>query len=114
MLSYRSFRLVAVLVLFILLAAPLHGQSVTISPSYPGVKVGASVQLTAKVTGLSSSSVNWAVNGIAGGNTTVGTISQTGLYTAPAAVPPQALVTATSTVNTSLKEIGRASCRERV
>jgi len=38
-------------------------------------------------------SVNWFVNDVAGGNTTVGTISSTGLYTAPSTLPPA--VTAT-------------------
>jgi hypothetical protein len=32
--------------------------------------------------------VTWKVNGIAGGNSTVGTVSTGGLYTAPGAVPP--------------------------
>jgi hypothetical protein len=83
-------------------AGTLRGQSITITPSYPGVKVGTSMQLTAKVTGLSATSVTWAVNGKVGGNSTVGTISQTGLYTAPAAVPAQTLVTAVSTENPSV------------
>jgi len=79
----------------------LQGQSITISPQYPGVKVGASVQLTANVAGLSSQSVTWAVNTIVGGNSTVGTITASGLYTAPASVPPQVEVTATSSTNAS-------------
>jgi hypothetical protein len=86
----------------ILCGGALEAQSVTISPSYPGVKVGTSVQLTAKVTGLSPTTVTWTVNGIVGGNSTVGTISKTGLYTAPATVPRQALVTAVSTANPSV------------
>ncbi len=80
----------------------LYAQSVTIAPSYPAVPVGTSVQLTAKVTGLSSTAVTWTVNGIVGGNSTIGTVSQSGLYTAPAAVPSQALVTAISKANTSI------------
>jgi Divergent InlB B-repeat domain len=77
-------------------------QNIAITPSYPGVKVGDSVQLTAKVTGLSNDSVTWAVNNIVGGNSTVGIISQAGLYTAPASVPPQTLVTATSKQSSSV------------
>ena len=47
--------------------------------------------------------LNWSVNGIAGGNSTIGTISATGLYTAPEFPPaPNAItVSATDTVDTS-------------
>ncbi len=43
--------------------------------------------------------VTWAVNGVVGGNATVGTISGSGLYTAPVAVPsaPDVVITATTT-----------------
>jgi hypothetical protein len=41
--------------------------------------------------------VVWKVNGIAGGNATVGTISVAGLYTAPLAVPAVPVVTVTVT-----------------
>ena len=40
--------------------------------------------------------MNWFVNGAAGGNWTVGTISTTGLFQAPAAVPSPATVTITA------------------
>ena len=41
------------------------------------------VQFQANVVGTSNQSVTWAVNGIAGGNSTVGTISTSGVYLAP-------------------------------
>ncbi|MBI3475006.1 MAG: DUF1800 domain-containing protein [Acidobacteria bacterium] len=41
--------------------------------------------------------VQWSVNGIAGGNATVGTISDAGLYTAPAALPDPTSVQVTAT-----------------
>jgi hypothetical protein len=41
------------------------------------------VQFTANVTGLSNPAVYWYVNGVLNGNSTVGTISASGLYTAP-------------------------------
>jgi uncharacterized protein (DUF1800 family) len=52
----------------------------------------------------SSATVLWSVNGVAGGNSTLGTIDTTGLYTAPAALPTPASVqvTATSSSNASL------------
>jgi uncharacterized protein (DUF1800 family) len=51
-----------------------------------------------------SNQVTWSVNGVAGGNATVGTINPKGLYTAPATVPTAAsiTVTATSVANSAL------------
>ena len=43
--------------------------------------------------------MRWSVNGIAGGNSTVGTISSGGVYTAPADLPSQATVQITATSN---------------
>jgi hypothetical protein len=59
----------------------------------PGeLTTGASVQLTASVTGAPAG-VSWSVSGAAGGNAQVGTITPAGLYTAPAAVPSGGAVT---------------------
>jgi YD repeat-containing protein len=56
---------------------------VRITPVAP-IIIGATVQFSAVVTPLpADQSVTWSVNGITGGNTTVGTISAGGLYTAP-------------------------------
>jgi len=65
----------------------LQAQTIAISPGYLNVGVNQQVQYTATVTGLANTSVTWEVNGVAGGNSQTGTISQTGLYTAPAAIP---------------------------
>jgi trimeric autotransporter adhesin len=67
--------------------------SVTVMPSTATVVVNELQQYTATVTGNSNTSVNWFVNGVAGGNPTVGTISTTGLFQAPATVPSPATVT---------------------
>jgi hypothetical protein len=45
--------------------------------------------LTAIVSGTSNQGVQWRVGGVTGGNSIVGTITTTGLYTSPA-VPPTA------------------------
>lgn len=65
-------------------------------------------QFTASVTGTTNTSVSWQVNSIAGGNSTVGTIDSTGLYTAPTTIPStvssgpfQATITAISQANTN-------------
>jgi serine protease len=54
-------------------------------------------QFTATVANAgSNTAASWQVNGVAGGNATVGTISSAGLYTAPAVVPSPATVTVTA------------------
>jgi hypothetical protein len=54
-------------------------------------------QFTAKVQNSANTSVIWKVNGITGGNSTVGTISSSGLYRAPSSVPKPAVVTVSAT-----------------
>ncbi|HST10626.1 MAG TPA: DUF1800 family protein, partial [Terriglobales bacterium] len=60
---------------------------VTVSPSGSSVRAGDTQQFTAKVTAATDQTVTWSVNGVMGGNSTEGTISTTGLYKAPAALP---------------------------
>lgn len=76
-----------------LIPAPL---TVMVGPSTATVVVSALQQYTATVTGNPNTSVNWFVNGVAGGNLTVGTISATGLFQAPGVVPSPATVTITA------------------
>jgi YD repeat-containing protein len=57
---------------------------VQISPTTALVNEGGSVQFSAVIPqGLGSTEITWSVNGEVGGNSSVGTISPTGLYTAP-------------------------------
>ncbi len=70
--------------------------TVTVSPPSAAVVVSTQTQaFTANVTGNSNTQVNWSVDGVAGGNTTVGTISASGLYSPPATAGTHT-VTATS------------------
>jgi hypothetical protein len=62
----------------ILAGGYLYAQTVAISPGYVNLPLGGTQQYTATVTGLTPTTVTWGVT--AGG----GTITQTGLYTAPA------------------------------
>jgi len=71
--------------------------SVTISPTSATVRVNRTKQFTATVLNSSNTTVTWKVNGVVGGNTTVGTISSSGLYRAPGAVPNPATVTISAT-----------------
>ena len=65
----------------------------SVSPSAPSVRIGATQQFTATVSGSSNQAVTWFVSSVSGGNTTVGTISPAGMYQAPATVPNPASVT---------------------
>jgi IPT/TIG domain-containing protein len=60
---------------------------VSVMPSSANVRAGATQTFTSTVTGATNQNVNWSVNAIPGGNTTFGTISATGAYTAPASLP---------------------------
>ncbi len=71
--------------------------SVTISPTSATVRVNRTKQFTATVQNSSNQSVTWKVNGVTGGNSTVGTIGTSGLYRAPASVPNPAVVTVSAT-----------------
>ncbi len=77
--------------------------SVSVSPVTASVAIGQTQQFSATVTGTTNTAVTWEVNGTVGGSAAVGTITTSGLYTAPAAVPsnPTVSVTATSVADTS-------------
>jgi len=76
--------------------------AISISPTATSLTTGAIQQFTATVTGTANTAVTWQVNGAAGGNSTNGTISASGLYTAPAASPASGItVTAVSQADTT-------------
>jgi hypothetical protein len=56
------------------------------------VPIDTTVQFKAEVTGAASQNVTWQINKIPGGNGTIGTITPTGLYSAPAQLPKPATV----------------------
>src|SRR5579875_1086893 len=72
---------------------PVAGQSgsVTISPTYVALAPGQTFQFTATVTG--GGQVQWFVNGATGGSSSTGTVSASGLFTAPATVAQSENVT---------------------
>lgn len=77
--------------------------TVSVSPGSATLQAGASQSFAATVANSSDTTVTWQVNNIAGGDSTVGSISLAGVYTAPASVPSPATVTITavSTADTS-------------
>ena len=74
------------------------GISVSITPN-SNISVGVTLtkQFTASVSGTSNTAVNWSVSGSGCSGAACGTVSSSGLYTAPASVPNPATVTVTAT-----------------
>ena len=83
--------------------------TVSVMPPTASVLLGATQLFMAAVTGTSNTNVNWSVNGIAGGNASAGTISSTGLYTAPSNMPSPSSVTITATSQTDGSASGSAT-----
>lgn len=71
--------------------------TISLRPKDVTVGVSQTQQFTVTANTPANASVTFAVNGVVGGNSTVGTISSTGLYTAPATVPNPSVVTVTAT-----------------
>ena len=70
--------------------------TLTISCAATSIDVNGTVQCTQSILNLSSTLVNWEAGGIAGGNSTFGTIDANGKYTAPQTVPTNNVVTITA------------------
>jgi uncharacterized protein (DUF1800 family) len=74
------------------------------------VRLGSTVQFYAVIGNSTNTSVTWQVNGVTGGDSTNGTISSSGLYTPPVAIPSTNPVTiaavsvGTPTVSGTLSE----------
>jgi len=61
---------------------------VVVNPATANVRPGdPALQFSTVITGTSNTAVTWSVNSVAGGSATVGVITSTGQYTAPASVP---------------------------
>jgi uncharacterized protein (DUF1800 family) len=73
------------------------------------VRLGATAQFTAAVTNESNTAVTWQVDGVTGGATASGTISATGLYTPPVAIPAVDPVTITAVSKAAPTVAGTAS-----
>jgi len=119
--SLRFPRACSVLAPLLMLAAVLAGcgggsPATSQNPGTPSITVTGSGQVrlgstdtfTATVTNLTNTSVSWQVNGAAGGNSTVGTISSTGVYTPPAKIPANNVVTVSAVSTASPSTSGSA------
>src|SRR5258707_9420908 len=74
--------------------------TVTVTPPNSTVLLGNSQAFSATVANPDDTVVTWSVNGIAGGNASVGVITSAGTYTAPADLPANASVRVTATSHT--------------
>ncbi len=86
--------------------------AVVVVPATTEITAGSTFQYRASLSGAgANTAVKWAVNGIPNGNATVGTISQGGMYQAPATVPvPNIIqVQATSLADTTATSTGTAT-----
>ena len=78
---------------------------VAVAPFETSVTTSQTVQFTATINKVQSSAVTWSVDGVVGGNSTVGTISSAGLYTPP---PTAGTHTITAANNANLKQTASA------
>jgi uncharacterized protein (DUF1800 family) len=86
--------------------------SVQVIPSTAQIATGATFNFGTAVSGSGgNTAVKWSINGVPGGNATVGTISSGGIYTAPATVPnPNTIqVQATSLADTTASSTSTAT-----
>jgi hypothetical protein len=90
--------------------------TIAVEPKTATPLVGEQQQFIATVGGTSDKRVTWSVNGIQGGNTTLGTISAAGLYQAPGAVPtpPDVTITVTSVADATKSATATVTVQPRV
>ena len=77
--------------------------TVSLAPGVASLNPSQAQQFTATVRGTTNQGISWFVNGNEGGNSSVGTISSTGTYTAPVSAPavPSVTITAMSKYDTA-------------
>jgi serine protease len=70
--------------------------TISVIPVVANVVANGTTTFTANVVNAVNTDVTWSVNGIAGGSPTIGTMSSSGVYTAPTTVPSPLTVTITA------------------
>ncbi len=83
--------------------------TVVVDPKTQSVVVATTQQFTATVTGSSNMAVAWSVGGTDCSTQDCGSISASGLYTAPATIPNPAVVAVTATANANSADFGAAA-----
>jgi hypothetical protein len=82
---------------------------VTVSPGAPTLQTFGKQAFTVKVTGTTNTAVTWEVNGVQGGNATTGTISASGMYSAPHFISSAIIPANNAPVTVTIKAISQAS-----
>lgn len=82
---------------------------VSVFPASTSVQPNAMQPFTATVTNAANTAVTWRVNGVDGGNTTLGTISTSGVYMAPASIPAGGVVTVSAVSSVDPQQAGTSS-----
>jgi uncharacterized protein (DUF1800 family) len=82
---------------------------VKVTPTKASLRPAATQQFAATLTGTTNTAVTWSVNGTAGGNATLGMVSASGLYTAPAALPTPNPVNVTATSVADSRSVATAA-----
>jgi uncharacterized protein (DUF1800 family) len=90
-------------------SAQVKGILVQVTPATGLLRAGTQQVFTAAVTGSTNTAVSWSVNGIAGGNATVGTIVGNGNYLAPTNIPNPNAITVTATSMADPNAAGNAA-----
>jgi uncharacterized protein (DUF1800 family) len=85
------------------------GINVQVTPATGTLRAGTQQVFAATVTGTSNTGVTWSINGIAGGNDTVGTIVGNGNYLAPNILPKANTITVTATSVADTTATGNAT-----
>lgn len=91
--------------------------SVTIAPASYSLPLGGARAFTGAATGLSTGAVTWEVNGKPGGTSSDGTVSATGVYTAPddiATAPKMVTVTARALADPTVAASALVTVRHRI
>src|ERR1700753_2534726 len=95
-------KFIRTILLACLAMAPIAARAavtVSITPGYSQIVLGKTFQFSATVSGASNQSVTWQVNNANGGSASFGTVSASGLFTAPSAMPNPAIATITAVSN---------------
>ena len=81
-------------------SGPPPPPTLSVAPTSASVALGQTTQFTATNNSLAVAAT-WSVNGVQGGNSTIGTIDGNGLYKAPSSFPSPNTVTVTATATAS-------------
>jgi Fe-S cluster assembly iron-binding protein IscA len=86
-----------------------NGISVSVTPGNPAVVLGQQQAFGAAVTGSNNTGVTWSISSAGCAGSACGTISGTGVYTAPAVMPPTSTITITATAAADATKTGAST-----